>query len=236
MIPEAAERALETEVARPSRWAQTLLGGRTLRSSESPATPDVRTPGPRAATLVPASDLVEVVGRLAASVMVDVLAASQRAGEPVAWVSADGTLPHPSDLRGAGIDIDALAVIRADSSRAARVVELLLTSGGYGAVALDGSPALPDKVVARLRAICRRHRTRLLVAPLGGTASLGATVSLRLRAERDARGVSLDWSKDKSGRAHPLPRPALALPPGATHRESPSLPPETSRVPLRIVS
>ena len=78
MIPEAAERALETEVARPSRWAQTLLGGRTLRSSESPATPDVRTPGPRAATLVPASDLVEVVGRLAASVMVDVLEPARR--------------------------------------------------------------------------------------------------------------------------------------------------------------
>ncbi len=189
-----------------------------IPSALPPALPTLSSSRGEPEAIVPRAELVEVLGSGSGSVLAAGCAIVQRAGEPVAWIAAGPSLPHPADLARAGVDGERLALVRAPGERAARAAELLLASGGFGLVVVDGCGALGDRSVARLRALCRKHRARLLVAPSvrgrrGPT--LGATVALRLEATVDGPLLRLRWAKDKAGLGAPLPAPRLALPPGA---------------------
>lgn len=113
----------------------------------------------------------------------------QRQGEPVAWMMTHASIFFPPDAADAGVDLEALVVIRvAESIAAARTAEHLLRSGGFGLVVLDlGAKArLPQHAQSRLAGQARRHDTALLCITEKeyDQPSLGSLVSLRAHTER----------------------------------------------------
>ena len=70
---------------------------------------------------------------------------AQQAGDPVAWVTSRTSSFFPPDAAEGGVDLEALAVVRAeDTVQAARAADQLLRSGGFGLVVLDlASDAAP---------------------------------------------------------------------------------------------
>lgn len=201
-----------------------------IPSAAPPALPELPSSRGEPGAIVPRAELVEVLGAASGSVLAAGCALVQGEGEPVAWIAAGTSMPHPADLARAGVDCDRLVVVRASGPDSARAAEILLASGGFGLVVVDGCGHLRDRSVARLRALCRKHRARLLVAPHAGARgapALGATVALRLVASLDGRALRLRWAKDKAGLGAPLPTPTLGLPAGAV---SPRPPAEVARL------
>ena len=180
---------------------------------------------PAESAMTPAGQLVEVVGEAAESLLAAACAAVQRLGEPVVWILADEHLPHPGDLERAGIDLESLVFVRLPGATSARGAEMLLASGAFGLVAVTGSGSLPDRSVARLRALCRRHGVRLLIAP-GSLRLLSGMVTLRVEARRREGRLALRWAKDKAGVGSGPASLALSLPAGVAPapRRAPVLP------------
>lgn len=110
-------------------------------------------------------------------------------GEPVAWMTTRDSIFFPPDAADAGIDLEALVVIRvSESIAAARTAEHLLRSGAFGLVVLDlGVKAhLPQHAQSRLAGQARRHHTALLCITEKeySQPSLGSLVSLRIHTEK----------------------------------------------------
>ena len=124
---------------------------------------------------------------------------AQRGGEPAAWVAATASTFFPPDAVEGGVDLDALAVVRAPSLPAAlRAAERLLRSGAFGILVLDlgPDPRLPAAAVARLGGLAARHGTAVLclTEKPAGAPSLGAAVALRVEAlRRRAPGGGFLW-------------------------------------------
>jgi len=117
---------------------------------------------------------------------------AQKGGEPVAWVTGRLSTFFPPDAAESGIDLSALAVIRApEAIAAARAAEHLLRSGSFGLVALDlGAKArLPLHAQSRLAGQARQHATVLLCLTEKERTrpSLGSLVSVRVQAARRER-------------------------------------------------
>jgi recombination protein RecA len=143
----------------------------------------------------------------ALTVAIDWILEAQEAGEPCAWVGATDSIFDPEDAALAGVDLAALAVVRARGALpAARAAELLLRSGAFGVVALDLGPGahLPPAALGKLVQLARRHDAVVLAltAARRGGATLGSLVSLRIASRRtwDDTGrirVSFEAIKDK---------------------------------------
>jgi len=120
-----------------------------------------------------------------------VLEAQQR-GEPVAWISRRESLFFPPDAAEVGVDLAALAVIRAPATLpAARAADYLLRSGGFGLVVLDVGPGaqLPIHIQTRLVGLAKKHEAALLCITEKDSdrPSLGSLVSLRAQVARTRR-------------------------------------------------
>jgi recombination protein RecA len=156
-----------------------------------------RQPAPWSLELA-AGRLIEIAGAedtavctLAAQFILD----AQRAGEQAAWiVPPDATFFAP-DLTEAGIDLDALVVVRArDAAGGARTADKLLRSGSFGVVIVDIGPQsrIPTPLLARLASLAQRHHAALVfltqdtgaTTSTNGASSLGSLISLRVRARR----------------------------------------------------
>lgn len=145
------------------------------------------------------------------SMAVQVLLASQREGDPVAWIQPRGGELYPPDLAAAGVDLGALLVVHAppeDRASLPKAAELALRTGAFGAVVLDLSRVRPprgDAWLGRLASLSREHDCRcVLLGPPEASASLGPLVSLRLalRRRRVRPGryrVEVEVLKGKSG-------------------------------------
>ena len=117
---------------------------------------------------------------------------AQRSEEPVAWVARADSSFYPPDLAECGIDLAALAVVRAQRTLdGAKAVDHLLRSGAFGLIVLDLGPgawlALP--VQSRLVGLSKHHDTAVvcLTEKAERDASIGSLVSLRAHARRGER-------------------------------------------------
>ncbi len=156
--------------------------------------------------------LTEVSGQGAVASLtaaVTLVVEAQDRGEPAAWLTLATASFYPPDLAEAGVDLDALVVVRGPEPVVlARAADRLLRSGGFGLVVIDLGPAgaaveLPIAVTGRLLGLAQHHAAALVVItdkPLT-TPSLGSMVSLRAEAmrERGADGfrVAVRAHKDK---------------------------------------
>lgn len=164
-----------------------------------------------------AGRLVELSGRGASAALtmaVDLVWRAQHAGEPVAWVLAHPAVFFAPDLRCAGVDLEALLVVRVPPGvggareqieQAALAAERLLRSGAFGLVVLDlGSglggevqrggaraanaegPRVPTALQARLTRLAQKHDAAVvcLTEKSPDAPSLSSMVSLRLDARR----------------------------------------------------
>jgi recombination protein RecA len=119
---------------------------------------------------------------------------AQRRGELVAWVTLPRGTFFPPDAAEGGVDLDALVVVRVpEASAAARAADQLVRSGGFGLVVLDlgghaGDARLPAPLQSRLGGLAQKHDAAVvaLTEKTAEQASLGALVSLRAEARREA--------------------------------------------------
>lgn len=121
-------------------------------------------------------------------------------GRCVAWIDATRTL-DPRDwvkrdsAATSSMDVDALWVVRpADPARAPWCADLLLRTGAFALVVLDGAPVLPRVVAVRLALLARDADAALLLLGDGTRASeIGGALRLVLR--RHARRVTVTLEK-----------------------------------------
>lgn len=127
------------------------------------------------------------------------------AGHSVAWVDATRTLDPRDwvDVDAAGRD--ALWVVRpAEPARAAWCADLLLRTGSFALVVLDGAPLLPRPVAVRLAQLARDADATLLLLGEGTRASeVGGALRLVL-TRREHRVLA---TIEKGGPHHHVPLP-----------------------------
>jgi recombination protein RecA len=151
-------------------------------------------------------------GAAATTAAVQILLASQREGDPVAWIQPQGGDLYPPDLAGAGLDLACLLVVHvpgeAGNAGMPKAAELALRTGAFGAIAIDFTRTRPPRGEAwlgRLSSLAREHDSIcVLLGPPDASASLGPLVALRLRMsrERTRHGryrISTEVLKDKAG-------------------------------------
>lgn len=100
-------------------------------------------------------------------------------GRCVAWIDATRTLDPKTQIT----DSDALWVVRpTDSTRAPWCADLLLRTGAFALVVLDGAPVLPRVVAVRLAQLAREADAVLLLLGDGTKAAeLGSALRLVMR-------------------------------------------------------
>lgn len=173
---------------------------------------------------LPRGRLIELTGgpgAAATSVAVQILLASQREGDPVAWIQPHGGTLYPPDVAAAGMDLASMLVVHVPRDAGPRglpkAAELALRTGAFGAVALDFTRARAPRGEAwlgRLAALSREHDCRcVLLGPEDAGASLGPLVSLRMRPRRlrvrpGHHRVELEVLKNKAGWRPKLDAPA----------------------------
>ena len=115
-----------------------------------------------------------------------------QAGHAVAWVDATRTLDPRDWVQVDATGRDALWVVRpADSAKAAWCADLILRTGAFALVVLDGAPVLPRTIAVRLSHLARDADASLLLLGDGNKASeIGGALRLVLkrRPARDTRG------------------------------------------------
>lgn len=169
-----------------------------------------------------AGRLVEITGEeghaaVTTAAMLAVRDAHQR-GEPAAWILGGEDEFFPPDAAACGVDLAALAVVRAGETRdALRAADLLLRSGAFGLVVLDfeAKARLPLAAQSRLAALARRHDAAVLCLR-----AHTALASLRLAARRRRAGrrgrfaLEIEILKDKRGAPGSRRKEIVHAPPG----------------------
>jgi recombination protein RecA len=149
--------------------------------------------------------LAELSGAAATAVLtlaLGLVRRAQEAGEPAAWITEPRSTFFPPDAAAAGVDLEALVVVRVPGARlASRAADILVRSGGFGLVIIDGVAVegsglvggrgeraawLPLAVQTRLAGLATKHRAAVvfLTEKTSEAPSLGPLVSLRLEAAR----------------------------------------------------
>ena len=156
------------------------------------------------------SELSEETPCGALSVTADIVAEAQGEREPVAWVAGAGSFFHPVDFQRRGIDVSAIAVIRAgDSLDSLRCAEHLARSGALGLIVVDaeGEWKVSDSALGRVQKLAERSRCAVLfltrkraadpslgtrIARRGFiTRTVGASLHVDLHTVRDVRFHSI---------------------------------------------
>jgi len=136
------------------------------------------------------------------------VATTLHAGWWVAYIDAARTLA-PRDWAALGAH-DGLWVVRPpEAARGAWCADVLLRSGAFGLVVLDGAPALPRTVAVRLVRLARASDAAfVLLAPDGQHAGVAGALQLRVqRAPGKRRPDTLDLAARLAGQ-FPAPSPA----------------------------
>jgi recombination protein RecA len=151
--------------------------------------------------------LVELSARGAVATLtaaIELVVEAQTESEPVAWITLGAGTFYPPDAADSGVDLSALAVVRApDGVAAARAAERVLRSGAFGLVVLDLVSELTTAIQGRLLSLAQMHDAAVvcLTEKSQDTPSLGSVVSLRAEAlrrrERDGFHITVRALKDK---------------------------------------
>lgn len=176
--------------------------------------------------------LIELSGRAPGklSAVVRLIARAQAEQEPVAWIGLrEAACFYPPDFAHAGVDLEALAVVRlpdsAGSHGVVRAAEVLLRSGAFGLVIIDLAHGVPKGELswqARLSGLLRRHESRAVVMTESTREqpSLGPLVSMRIepRWREVGRRVVIEQTllKSKLGGRVAVSPDVRGLPAGAT--------------------
>jgi recombination protein RecA len=133
------------------------------------------------------------------------VAATLQAGWWVAYVDAARTLAA-RDWAALGAPDDSLWVVRPeDPNRGAWCADVLLRSGAFGLVILDGAPALSRPVAVRLGRLARASDAAfVLLTPDGQHAGVAGALQLRVqrvRAKRKPEPLDLTARLDGQSRA-----------------------------------
>jgi recombination protein RecA len=164
---------------------------------------------------VPAArwELDEIVGRLtelsgigaiaSLTAVTSLVLEAQGRGEPAAWLSLLSASFYPPDLDEAGVDLDALVVVRTpDVTAMVRAADRLLRSAAFGLIVMDlGAPnggvahEIPIAVQGRLVGLAQHHDAAIVVLTEKPreSASLGSMVSLRAEAVRERAAGGRGW-------------------------------------------
>lgn len=160
-----------------------------------------------------AGRLCELCGEHASATLTQACALVRRAqdqGASVGWIGARGSSFFPPDVEAAGVDLDALAVVRVPKPRdLATAADLLARSGAFDLVVLDLAATqarLPLFALTRLSGLARAHDCAIvfLTRKRGDEPSLGSLISLRgdVRQRRTHTGWVCELSVTKD-RRHP---------------------------------
>ena len=130
------------------------------------------------------SEISEEIPSGALSFMAEIIADSQGQKEPVAWVAGEESVFFPPDLSQRGVDLSALAVIRAGGeSESLIAAEWLLRSGAFGLVVVDceGNWKVEDAILGRIQRIADRNQCAVvfLTRKRQADPSLGSRITLR---------------------------------------------------------
>jgi recombination protein RecA len=136
---------------------------------------------------LPRGRLTEIIGTPGSgrtTVARHLVAATLQAGWWVAYVDATRTLAARDWAEFSAHD--GLWVVRPeDPARGAWCADVLLRSGAFGLVILDGAPALPRPVAVRLVRLARASDAALvLIAPNGAHAGVAGALQLRVQRVR----------------------------------------------------
>jgi len=123
------------------------------------------------------------------------------AGHAVAWVDATRTLDPRDWITVDQGSADALWVVRpADAARASWCADLLLRTGAFALVVLDGAPVLPRTVGVRLAQLARDSDAVLLLLGEGTRASeIGGALRVLLRRREGRGGAAVTATIEKGG-------------------------------------
>ncbi|MDQ8155166.1 MAG: hypothetical protein P3B98_10950 [Gemmatimonadota bacterium] len=195
-------------------------------------------------TGAPGSGLTTVARHLVATTL--------RAGWWVAYVDATRTLA-PRDWAALGSHEGLWVVRPEDGTRGAWCADVLLRSGAFGLVILDGAPALSRTVAVRLVRLARASDAAFVVlAPNGQHAGVAGALQLRVRRAStkssitgstprrtaDALDLTTRLAEQAAGPTtgrttdHPPEHPALPARPAAS--AAPAAPPRTRRLQITI--
>ena len=125
-------------------------------------------------------------GHPSMTLALDLVAQTQRAGEPVAWLGGKNSLFYPPDAARWRLDWSALALIRLETADLLlKSADKLLRSGAFGLVVLDfvglATGDLFDGLLGRLLRLAETHESAVLFLTqrAENTPSISSLISLR---------------------------------------------------------
>ncbi len=130
------------------------------------------------------SEISEETSAGAASFAAEIILDAQQRGEPVAWVAGTDSVFFPPDMADRGVDVPAVAVVRAGGASESLVAaEWLARSGAIGLVVVDtgGHGKVDDAALGRILKHAERGRCAVvfLTRKAPREPSLGSRISLR---------------------------------------------------------
>jgi recombination protein RecA len=145
----------------------------------------------------------------AVSFAAGIISEAQGKGEPAAWVAVTQSIFFPPDFSQRGIDLSALAVIRAGGETdSLAATEWLVRSGAMGLVVVDtnGSWSVSDGSLGRIQKLAERNQCAVLFLSRKRLAdpSLGSRISVRgciTRTGSGRFGIAIHTIKDKRANA-----------------------------------
>lgn len=164
--PIGALEAPPQEQAQPRTWAFGALVGRLAELSSTRA----------------GAQLTFAIG---------LVREAQLTGETAAWIGPRTSSFFPPDAHGAGVDLNALPIVRLPSAQEmGRAADQLLRSGAFGLLCLDlGLDRLADPLLTRLLGLAQKHAAAVLflTEKPSDAPSLSSLISLRAEVQRTRR-------------------------------------------------
>jgi recombination protein RecA len=151
------------------------------------------------------SEVSEETACGALSFVTEVILDAQGRKELVAWVAGESSTWYPPDLANRGVDLAAVAVIRAGGQEESlTAAEWLVRSGAWGLVIVDadGEWKVSDSSLGRIQKLAERCQCAVvfLTRKAPGVPSLGSRISLRGCVSRNGPEqfhISIMTARDK---------------------------------------